>query len=467
VDDLLHLAALEAGGLELEREAVDLCELVRGLVEATEPAARNRGLALSAELSREKLWVEADSERVRQILRNLLDNAIKFTERGKVRVHLRSAPRERGIYQVEIEVADTGIGMRLEDARRVLAPFEQADASSRRRHGGVGLGLAIAHRLATHMGGSLEIKTALGVGTRVSLRLPLASAEEPERRHGKRRMRRRAAPDAAPPRGERHALIVDDSGPARELLRAMLELSGWHASEAESGAAARSLLSKQAFDLILLDYQMPGADGAETAVALRRLSHTHHPDTEVHVYLLTANLFAHEQLGRLTAVDGVLAKPLSRAALLSLLDDIESGAQRRRLGEATPSGSDAGEACRPTPGELDPQVIGDLKALTGRDGASVFAKVAARTRQEQSEQLEVLETAIAQQDWENAARAAHAIAGQAAIVGARAVADLARHLEAELEGAPPSAAEARAQLEALRAAWREAEGALQREELAP
>mgnify|MGYP005814807039 CR=1 FL=1 len=129
VDDLLHLAALEAGGLHLERERIELGSLLRSLVDAAGPAAHAKGLELVAELPAEAVWVEADGARVRQILRNLLDNAIKFTERGRVLARMESTAVERGVRVVHFEVTDTGIGMNVEEARRVLAPFEQADSS--------------------------------------------------------------------------------------------------------------------------------------------------------------------------------------------------------------------------------------------------------------------------------------------------------------------------------------------------
>ncbi len=456
VDDLLHLAALEAGGMRLERESIELCELLRSLLEAAEPMAHGKGLALVAELPDEDLWVEADGTRVRQILRNLLDNAIKFTERGQVLVRMESSAVERGVRAVQFEITDTGIGMNLEEARRVLAPFEQADGSTRRRKGGVGLGLAIAHRLATHMGGALEIASVLGEGTTIRVRLPLSALEEPQRGAEPQPVR-----GALAPRGFR-ALIVDDSAPARELLRAMLELSGWQSTHASCSSEAQHLFASDAFDLVLLDYQMPDADGAETAVALRRLSQTGRARRPVRIYLLTANLFAHEQLGELEALDGVLAKPLSRAALQTLLAEIEAGAPLAGSAPAEQPAVASPEGAEPSP--LDPRVLGDLRALKGRDGQPVLARVLAQTRAAQEEQLRELTEALQEADWPRAARSAHAIAGQAAVVGAKLLASRARALQAELEAqGEGTTGTFEDTLDGLRVAWRAAEQALQRE----
>jgi CheY-like chemotaxis protein/HPt (histidine-containing phosphotransfer) domain-containing protein len=353
---------------------------------------------------------------------------------------------------IQFHISDTGIGMNLEEARRVLAPFEQGTSNARRRHGGVGLGLAIAHRLVTHMGGTLEIASLLGKGTSIRVNLPLSGVDAPRREAAL--TSERSQPSTTGGR----ALIVDDSAPARELLRAMLELSGWQTAEASRGSEAQRMLAVQDFDLVLLDYQMPDADGAETAVALRRLSQTRRSAKPIHIYLLTANLFAHEQLGQLDALNGVLAKPLSRAALLALLAEIEGRSpSHTRLGKLD------SDLAPPELSPLDPHVLEDLRALTGRDGTPVLARVVEQTRSAQGEQLRALSEAIRQGEWRRAAKEAHGVAGQAAVVGARHVANAARALQSRLEQGEQSSDVLLADLETMIAAWRTAEHALQEE----
>ena len=356
VEDLLQFAALEAGGVRLEREPLELGELVRGLMDAAAPTAQARGLTLQSELRGTPAWVEGDATRLIQVCRNLLDNALKFTDHGHVQVRLAVQPIEpqRDLCRIQFEVEDTGSGIRAEDTRRLLAPFQQGDGAITRRHGGVGLGLAIAQRLVRHMGGQLELQSALGKGTRVSIHMQLPAAAP------------RSKPATLTPQvasGGR-ALIVDDSAPARELLRAMLELAGWHVREAESGDVARALAAQETPDLILLDYQMPGADGAETALALRKLCEAHDPTRQVAIYLLTANLFAHEQLGELVGLHGVLAKPLSRAALMQLLNATSEGQRKQPAQPAEPTAHHSPEALQ----HLRAEVIADLRELRGRDG---------------------------------------------------------------------------------------------------
>jgi CheY-like chemotaxis protein len=230
------------------------------------------------------------------------------------------------------------------------------------------------------------------------------------------------------------------------LLRTMLELLGWEAVEADSGATARALAARESFDLVLLDYQMPDADGAETALALRKLLSARAPTRKLAIYLLTANLFIHEQLEALAAVDGILAKPLSRAALLKLLSGLAT--QEEAAPRAGPT--------------LDPVVIEDLGALKGRDGRNMLARVAERVRADQERDLAGLQATLAAQEWAAAARLAHALAGHAALVGARRATQLARELETCLARSPLKPSEAEAMLFDLRAAWAEAEAALSR-----
>jgi PAS domain S-box-containing protein len=418
VEDLLEVAALEAGGVRLSRESFDLQQLLRLLEESEAPSARARGLALSCELDGAPRWVEGDPHRLRQVLRNLLDNAIKFTERGSVR--LVAATEEGGVRFV---VEDTGIGFDPRELERLLAPFEQGDASTTRRRGGSGLGLAICRRLIEAMGGQLEVTSVPGQGTTVQVSLPLPGTEPLA-----------VEADAPRPTHAGHVLVVDDSGAARELLCGMLSLLGWSASEAESGAAALELAAREEFSAVLLDYQMPDADGAETAVALRRLFAARHPERRVPIFLLTANVFVRDQLSvAREAIDAIVPKPLSREALANLL-----------------------WASEPPDERLDERVVADLQTTHGRDGRSMLARLLPQVEAELEEALRELRAGP------DHARAAHAVAGQAALLGAREVAREARALEDDLRQGMVEADELAPRVAMLAAAWREARAVLSR-----
>jgi PAS domain S-box-containing protein len=422
VEDLLELAALEAGGVRLADEAFDLAELCHKLVEAALPVARERGVSLHDELEACPRRVVGDAHRVHQVLRNLLDNALKFTERGEVRLAVCT---DAG--GIRCDIIDTGLGFPPGELERLLQPFEQADARSTRRRGGAGLGLSICRRLVQAMSGQLRFESVPGQGTTVHVWLPLVPAQS-------------AAAVDLPAAHARPgcALVVDDSAVARELLRGMLELEGWSVREASSGETALKEAARAELDLVLLDYQMPDGDGAEAAVALRRWFAARRPERRTPIFLLTANVFVREQLvAARHAIDGIVSKPLSRAALAHLL----------------------AAAADLSTELLDERVVGELASTRARDGRSMLARVLGGVAAELPASLQALRAAS---DRAAAARAAHAIAGQALLVGARQLAQLARQLEDGLEVGAISHQEVNDQADQLERAWQAVASILQR-----
>lgn len=439
VEDLLQFAALEAGGLQLEQRPFDLDELVREVIEAERASASARELALEAELTLAQRWVEGDRVRLGQVLRNLIANALKFTEHGKVQVALTSAV-EGEHTRIEIAVRDSGIGMNADEIERLLEPFQQAASDSARRHAGVGLGLSIVRRLVSAMRGSLRIESELGHGTTVSLRLRLKSAQPVTRAL-------ELEPSVTSSHHGETALIVDDKAIARELLRAQLERAGYLVSEAASGPEALACAESTAFDLVLLDYQMPGMDGAETALALRRLART--TARRLRIYLLTANVFVSAELGAAReAIDGILEKPLSKAALSGLLGELAD--------EARAAQRDAEKGAR----ELDSRVIEDLLAMPASDGRPLFVRVLERTREDVPRLLAHASEAAATRRWEEFARGMHELAGVAATIGARELARRARALEQTAHDGPLRPATVAHKLRAVARTWARNERAL-------
>jgi len=439
VEDLLQLAAMEAGGLRIDERAFDLGELVSGVVEAARPIASARQLTLQTELSLFCPWLLGDPTRIAQVLRNLLDNALKFTEHGGVRVLARVAA-EGDLMRLELVVEDTGSGIDPAEVERLLQPFQQASSSSTRRHGGVGLGLSIVQRLVSAMHGTLSVDSALHSGTSVRVTLWLRAGVPTQRPLDTKSSLRHSLH-----RGEA-ALVVDDSAPARELLRAMLERSGYRVVEAESSAEAVLRFEEGEFDLVLLDYQMPDADGTETALALRRVHAARGAGKNTVIYMLTANVFARERVGTNPAIDGILEKPLSRAALDTLLNEIGGESQ-----VALP---------KLPPGLIDPRVIEDLAELKTQAGEPMLPRLLAQTEEAQTRDFALLDTAVVELDQPAIARIAHNIAGQAALVGAHDVMRRARELEDEAVAGELSRAGADAELHELKRAWTRALRAL-------
>ncbi len=431
VEDLLSLTALEAGGVELAREAVDLVQLAEGLIEAARPRAQAAGLALRSQIALPERLFEGDALRLSQVLRNLIDNALKFTERGSIELLLSKAEDPE---QAVFELVDTGEGMEQSEVEQLLLPFRQGDASSKKREAGVGLGLAIVQRLVAAMGGTLTIRTQRGVGTRVRVALPWTrpskSANEPQ--------------VAVAPLGSGHALVIDDQPSARELLARLLESCGFSAAEAGSAENAVELVSQQRFDVIFIDYQMPDSDGAEAALLLRRALGRAGAERHVPIYIVTANVFAHEQLRDARAyVDGVLPKPLSRAALRAVLGQLSTA--------APVVASD---------GALHEQVVQDLESTRHKSGKSLLQHLLAQVENDLARDYASAQRALASGDGDALRRAAHALCGQVAIVGAARARELAMQIELGAETGPLASVELRKALEEFWHAWSEARALL-------
>lgn len=332
VGDLLDFAKVEAGRLDLRPEPASPAALLRDAVAIIAPAAQAKGLALTVDVETtgdgdEAALLALDETRLRQVLLNLLANALKFTAQGQVAARLTLGPAPGDL---RFEVADTGIGIAPDVQARLFRRFSQADSSISRSYGGAGLGLAISKALVTQMGGEIGVDSAPGAGSRfwvtlsaqvaaapaLALALP-APAAEPE-----------------PPRPAR-VLLVDDHPMNRELGHALLTLAGCDVSTAEDGVQALEAAGLGGFDLILMDVHMPGMDGLAAARAIRALPG---PPGAVPIVALSADVLP-EQIARCRAagMDDHVAKPIRREDLLAAVGRALAGERkpegRARVGE--------------------------------------------------------------------------------------------------------------------------------------
>jgi signal transduction histidine kinase/AmiR/NasT family two-component response regulator len=253
ISDILDVSKLEAGKVVIERIPFDVTTVAQEVVDVQEGAATKKGVRLDLSVRGGQTRREGDPHRVAQILHNLVSNAIKFSNTGAVAIGVDVRDPEG----VTLSVADTGIGMTKEQARRIFDPFEQADASTTRRSGGTGLGLSIVKGLVERMGGRVDLDTAPGRGATFAVHLPL--------RHTKAQTTA-AAPvsDGAALRGLR-ALAADDNEVNRLVLAAMLDRLGVKPTMVESGAEALACFERNGpFDVIFMDVVMPDMDGPET-----------------------------------------------------------------------------------------------------------------------------------------------------------------------------------------------------------
>ena len=353
VDEILDLSRIEAGAVEPADRPFSPHALLADAVELLGLKAADKGIGLRLELaSALPSTARGDAARLRQILLNLAGNAVKFTESGSVRVIASCAPEHRpgegrgggdgSVVPLRIEVVDTGIGIEPEALAWLFEPFNQADRTIVHRYGGSGLGLAISRRLATLLGGSLEVDSVPGEGSRFALEVPLR-APGPMRRRAAvpRRPARPCAPerrgDAEPPAptaslaGVR-ALVVDDRAEVRELTSRRLGSAGARVTVAADGLEALAEIGTgpARFELIVMDVQMPGIDGLETVRRLRAGGCT------VPVLALTANAMGDDRARCLAAgCDDYLSKPVPGARLIeraaALVAPPREGVRRRVL----------------------------------------------------------------------------------------------------------------------------------------
>ncbi|WP_297512698.1 ATP-binding protein [uncultured Caulobacter sp.] len=320
LNDILDLSKVEAGKLELNVAPFDLRRSAGQIILVWSQTARLKGVELALDVDpATPAWVLGDDARVRQILRNLVSNALKFTEAGRVVIGI--APAEGGIV---LSVADTGVGMTPEQAARLFTPFAQGDRTIARRFGGTGLGLTICRRLAEMMGGTIGVESAPGVGSIFTVRLALPPAPAGERPSD-------ASPDLDVA-GVR-VLVVDDNATNQTVARAILEAAGVQVATAGDGHTALARLRVEDFDLVLMDVHMPGMDGAE---AVRRIRAGEGGRVDLPVVALTADAMAGDA-ERFVAqgFDDAQPKPIQPAGLLATVAALSRAAPRERSLAAT------------------------------------------------------------------------------------------------------------------------------------
>ncbi|MDC0717736.1 PAS domain-containing protein [Nannocystis bainbridge] len=397
INDLLDVTKIEAGKLALAPVPFDLHATMQRTVDALRPRAQEQGLRFAAALAPAvPRWLVGDPDRLRQVLVNLIGNAIKFTAHGEVQVEV-SAEVEAERARLRFAVRDTGIGIAPERLTAIFVPFEQGDASTTRRFGGTGLGLTIADRLVRLMGGAIAVDSKVGTGSTFSFAVELACATEPQRAETR-------PPPAKPSRATRRMrVLLAEDHPINQLVAAeMLRGAGHEVAVVHDGHAALAAASSTRFDLVLMDVQMPGMDGWEAAAEIRK-----HPDPRVRsvpIVAMTARATEADRLHSLErGMDGFLTKPVQISDLQAVLATI---------------------------GERPNGAVEDWDAVMKRVAGShkTLLKMIDMARDEAPKVAEVLR-ASAVKDPEVMRQAAHRTAGTAALFSAGELLALARELE--------------------------------------
>lgn len=318
LNDILDFSKIEAGKLEIENIEFDLGAVVQDCRALLQEPIKKKGLSYSSHISPAvPAMILGDPIRIRQVLLNLLSNAIKFTPSGAISLRVDCEPASAGKVTLRFEVRDSGIGMDPATIARLFSSFSQADTSTTRRYGGTGLGLAISKRLIQSMAGDIEVASQIGKGTCFSFHIeaePRTPNLEPS-----------PAPDAqrAEPRSTHSmpqssvVLLAEDNPVNQRVASGMLRRLGFTVDIASNGVEAVTMARTKAYDLILMDCQMPEMDGFEAAEAIRKLEPT---GVRTPIVAATANAFLEDRARCFACgMDDYMVKPIVKTDLEAIL----------------------------------------------------------------------------------------------------------------------------------------------------
>ena len=426
VNEVLDISKIEAGQLHIEAVPFKLSTVIGDVMRPLMPQAAKKGIRLTCEIGSSVAdHLVGDPLRLRQVLSNLLNNAMKFTARGGVELMVDGMDEyEPGRARVYFMVKDTGIGIPLARQRAIFEKFEQVDQSTTRRYGGTGLGLAICKQIVELMGGRITVSSREGVGSTFQFNLPVGLREVPpgepscrqavtellNPREVQSRLRRLPGAGGGTPL---RVLLADDSLTNRMTIKAMLERHGHVVTEAEDGEQAVRLANSNEFDLILMDMQMPELDGLD---ATRQIRAAEKRGRHVPILALTANAMAEDKARCLEAgMDDYLTKPITIAHLLRAVE----GRAEPRI-EPPPA---------PPPALPDSGVVAQLMEQVGQDADLALGMIVTCLTDLEG-RLQALAQAFDARQSLPLARAAHALKGLVALFGDSALRQLAAAVEA-------------------------------------
>ncbi len=422
INDILDFSKIEAGQLHLDCQPFVIRDCVTATLDLLGVRAREKHLDLTATVAPDVPAVlVGDAARVRQVLINLVGNAVKFTEKGSVALTVTSQKRGDGRHELHVAVRDTGPGIPADRLDRLFQSFSQVDSSPARRHGGTGLGLAICRRLSEMMGGTTGVESTVGQGSR--FHFTFVAAEAP-------------APAKVPPcpdkpefdstLGERlplRILLAEDALINQKLMVAILGRLGYRPKVAANGRQVLEALQRQSYDIILMDVQMPEMDGLQ---ATRHIRQTYADGQRPRIIALTANALKEDRDVCLAAgMDDYLSKPVD-------IGKLQTALQRwGRHGAEPPPGPASAAVERPPAGDadMDEAVLAELRQLQNEGRPTLIHDLLATFRGDAPQHLAAMRSAAAEGDSPRLRTSAHCLKGAAASLGARRLAALCLELE--------------------------------------
>lgn len=426
INATLDLAKIESGRIELEEIDFSLPDLLSDLRELFGEQAKQKGLHLA--VSRDPavpLWLRGDVGRLRQILINLIANALKFTHVGRVEVHSKLGTATAEGLTLQFHVHDSGIGIPPEAQESLFEPFAQADRATSRLYGGTGLGLTICRELANLMGGTISVRSSPGLGSTFTATVRLQAATDPLTRvaanplESLQRVRQASA----------RILVAEDNPVNQQVVTHMLQKLGHQVRLANNGREALVALTQQAYDLVLMDCQMPELDGFAATAAIRAKEA---PGQRLPIIALTANaLSGQREICLAAGMDDYLAKPLTATALITVLS--------RWLPREDPPMEVAPNPEVPfvtnPPPILDLELLSNTLGGTPADEAAFAQELITLFHEDASQAISAARQALLQGDTQRVAKLAHQLKGASVQLGLLALrqrwAELEAHAQAE------------------------------------
>ncbi len=434
IDDILNLSKIEAGEVDLNPQDVVLEPFLSSCVDLGQERAQDKGIELTSTIepgSRQR--VRMDPDRVRQIVTNLVTNAIKFTGDGYV--HVRATTLEQDDEPVlQLEVEDTGIGIPPDKQDVIFEPFQQADPSSTREHEGTGLGLAICKRLTDMMNGDIHVESTVGEGTTFRIQIPVQTPRGPPAETAAPRIPNATAKDGS--LGEVHpmdVLIVEDNEVNLRVATAMLQELGYDPDTATNGRDGLDKIHDGAYDIVFLDLRMPGMDGFQVA---RRIREEIDPDNQPWLVALTAHEGSHyREKARRAGTDSYLAKPVRSEDLAREIETLAHASHAERIPPTPAPPGDPLVGIRqrrePNPDELQMLDEDFLEEMEETMPPRALEEILSAFREEAPHLIEEVENDARHGDEDALESHAHALKGVARTVGAEPLAEVASTLEDE------------------------------------
>lgn len=428
INDVLDLSKVESGAMEVESIPTELPRLAHEVIKVLKVKADEKEISLELVIDNDQPeFVYSDPSRVRQIMTNLVGNAIKFTETGGVTLAIAYRPESE---EIHVRVTDTGIGMNAQQQASIFDAFTQADSSITRRFGGTGLGLSISRKLAEALGGSIEVDSEPGKGSTFSVRVPVGDISAA-----------RLIPvdevyaslDTIVQEdnytwafNESRLLVVDDAPENRELLSVLLGDLGLGVTLAENGQEAVDLATSQEFDLVLMDIQMPVMDGYQAVAQMRKQNLT------IPIVALTANAMkGYEEKILAAGFSHYQTKPIDLDRLTQLLAGLLGGRKVQRQEASVSDSAGSEDRAEPVSSDTELQTERVHSDLTRNDAK--FKPIVVKFLEKLQPELELMKSLQKKGDWAGLRDRAHWLKGSGGTVGFSTLYELAKSLEQAAE----------------------------------